>query len=113
VPTSSSCAAASVYLGRYRGETRLHTGSDLRLFLRWCADQNLDPLAAVRVDIERYLRWLQDVGRYQPSTVSRRLSVAVGDPFVAVVIDSRSLIHLPTLGRDSLTQVLDAREPEA
>jgi integrase len=62
--------AVSAYLGRYRGDTRLHTESDLRVFLRWCTDQDLDPLAAVRVDIERYLRWLQDVRRYQPSTVS-------------------------------------------
>jgi integrase/recombinase XerD len=30
------------------------------VFLRWCADQSLDPLAAVRVDIERYVRWLRD-----------------------------------------------------
>src|SRR2546430_1544904 len=73
-------AAASAYLGRYRGETRLHTESDLRVFLRWCADHGLDPLAAVRVDIERYVRWLQDVRHYQPSTVSRRLSVVVGLP---------------------------------
>jgi len=37
----------------------------------------LDPLAAVRADIERYVRWLQDVRRYQTSTISRRLSVVV------------------------------------
>src|SRR6266511_3030641 len=54
-------ATVSAYLGRYRGETRLHTESDLRVFLRWCTDQGLDPLTAVRVDIERYVRWLQDV----------------------------------------------------
>jgi site-specific recombinase XerD len=71
-------AAVSAYLGRYRGQSRLHTESDLRVFLRWCTDHDLDPLAAVRVDVERYLRWLQDVRRYQPSTVSRRLSVVVG-----------------------------------
>jgi integrase/recombinase XerD len=56
-------AAVSAYLGRYRGETRLHTESDLGVFLRWCTDQDVDPLAAVRMDIERYLRWLQDVRR--------------------------------------------------
>src|SRR5919199_2549738 len=78
-------AAVSAYLGRYRGETRLHTESDLGVFLRWCADQDVDPLAAVRVDIERYLRWLQDVRRYQPSTVSRRLSVVVGFYRVCVI----------------------------
>jgi len=54
-------AAVSAYLGRYRGETRLPTESDLQVFLRWCTDQDLDPLAVIRVDIERYVRWLQDV----------------------------------------------------
>jgi hypothetical protein len=52
-------AAVAACLGRYRGETRLHTESDLRVFLRWCTNQYLDPLAAVRVDIERYVRWLR------------------------------------------------------
>ena len=60
-----------------RGQTRLHTESDLRVFRRWCYDHDLDPLAATRADVERYLRWLQDVRRYQRSTVSRRLSVVV------------------------------------
>lgn len=57
----------SAYLGRFHGETRLRTESDLRVFLRWCTDQGLDPLAAVRVDIERYLHWPQDIRRYQAS----------------------------------------------
>jgi integrase/recombinase XerD len=86
-------AAMAAYLGRYRGESRLHTESDLRVFLRWCADQNLDPLAAVRVDIERFLRWLQDVRCYQPSTVSRRLSVVVG--FYRVCVIDQILPHSP------------------
>jgi integrase/recombinase XerD len=51
-------AAVSAFLGRYRGQTRVHTESDLRVFLRWCTDQDLGPLAAARVDIERYVRWL-------------------------------------------------------
>src|SRR5262245_59256413 len=86
-------AAVSAYLGRYRGQTRAHTESDLRVFLRWCTDQDLDPLAAVRADIERYLRWLQDVRRYQPSTVSRRLSVVVG--FYRVCVIDAVLAHSP------------------
>ena len=73
--------------------TRLHTESDLHVFLRWCADQDLDPLAAVRVDIERYVRWLQDVRRYQPSTVSRRLSIVVG--FYRVCVIDQILPHSP------------------
>src|SRR5690242_6154669 len=86
-------AAVSAYLGRYRGESRLHTQSDLPVFLHWCADQDLDLLAAVRVDVERYLRWLQDVRRYQPSTVSRRLSVVVG--FYRVCVIDQVLPHSP------------------
>lgn len=61
----------SAFLVRYRGQTRVHTESDLRIFLRWRTD-HLDPLTAARADVERYVRWLQDVRRYQPSTVSRR-----------------------------------------
>jgi hypothetical protein len=86
-------AAVSAYLGRYRGETRLHTDSDLRVFLRWRTDQGLDPLAAVRVDIERYVRWLQDARCYQPPTVSRRLSVVVG--FYRVCVIDQILPHSP------------------
>src|SRR5919202_2331764 len=86
-------AAVSAYLGRYRGETRVHTESDLRVFLRWCTEQGIDPLSAVRVDIERYVRWLQDVRRYQPSTVSPRLSVVVG--FHRVCVIDAILAHSP------------------
>ncbi|WP_207783791.1 tyrosine-type recombinase/integrase [Micromonospora globispora] len=86
-------AAVSAFLGRYRGQTRVHTESDLRVFIRWCTDQDLDPLAAARVDIERYVRWLQDVRRYQPSTVSRRLSVVVG--FYRVCVIDAILDHSP------------------
>jgi site-specific recombinase XerD len=70
-----------------------HTDFDLRVFLRWCTDQVLDALVAARADIERYLRWLQDVRRYQPSTVSRRLSVVVG--FYRVCVIDTILEHSP------------------
>ncbi|MFC7532351.1 hypothetical protein [Actinoplanes sp. GCM10030250] len=73
-PTSSDShlltAAVAAYLGRYRGQSRIHTDSDLKVFLRWSANQALDPLRAARTDIERYVRWLQDVRLYQPSTGS-------------------------------------------
>ncbi len=86
-------AAAAAYLGRYRGQSRMHTDSDLKVFLRWSADQRLDPLQAARVDIERYVRWLQDVRCYQPSTVSRRLSVVIG--FYRVCVIDQILPHSP------------------
>ena len=86
-------AAVSAYLGRYRGDSRLHTESDLRVFLTWCSDQDLEPLSVARVDIERYVRWLQDVRRFQPSTVYRRLSVVVG--FYRVCVIGGILPHSP------------------
>ena len=85
--------AIFAYLGRYRGATRSHTDSDLRTFLTWCTDQELDPLTARRVDIERYVRWLQDVRCYQPSTVSRRLPVVIG--FYRVCVIDQVLPHSP------------------
>src|SRR5262249_2020050 len=111
-------AAVSAYLGRYRGQTRLHTESDLHVFLRWCTDQDLDPLTAVRADIERYLRWLQDVRRYQPSTVSRRLSVVVGSYRVCVIARIRQhspadYVRRPTVPAESPTLGLGHLQFEA
>ena len=70
--------AALAHLSRYRGVSRQHTESDLRVVLLWCQDRHLAPLAAQRNDLELYWRWLQDVRRFKPSTVSRRLSVVAG-----------------------------------
>jgi hypothetical protein len=67
--------AVAAYLTRYKGLSRAHTDSDLQVFLRWYAERDLDPLAARRVDVELFVRWLQEVRRFKPSTVSRRLSV--------------------------------------
>jgi integrase/recombinase XerD len=88
-------AAVAAYLGRYRGESRVHTGSDLRVFLTWCAAEDLESLSLSlgRAEIERYVRWLQEVRRYQPSTVSRRLSVVVG--FYRVCVIDQILAHSP------------------
>lgn len=85
--------AVAAYLGRYRGTTRVHSESDLRVFLRWRAEQALDPFAVVRADVERYVRWLQDERCFQPSTVSRRLSVVVG--FYRVCVIDQVLAQAP------------------
>ena len=70
--------AVAAYLARFKGQSRVHTESDLRAFLVWCELRGLDPLAARRPHVELYLRWLQEVRRYRPSTVSRRMSVVTG-----------------------------------
>lgn len=62
--------ATAAYLGRFTGTSRMHTESDLRLFFAWCTEQHLAPLAAQRAQIERYARWMQELRRFTPSTVS-------------------------------------------
>jgi integrase/recombinase XerD len=50
----------------------------LRCYLAWCAERGLDPLAAQRPHLELYIRWMQEIRRFKPSTVSRRFSVTAG-----------------------------------
>jgi integrase/recombinase XerD len=85
--------AVAAYLARYKGQSRLHTESDLRCFLLWCRDHGLDPLQARRPHVELYLRWMQEVQRFQPSTVSRRLSVVSG--FYRTLVIDAVLEHSP------------------
>ena len=70
--------AAADYLARFNGQSRIHTESVLRGYLNWCQRQRVQPLKATRHHIELYVRWLQEVPRYRPSTVSRRTSVVAG-----------------------------------
>ena len=70
--------AVAAYLARFTGSSREHTESDLRCYLAWCAGQGLDPLAARRPHLELYIRWMQEIRRFKPSTVSRRFSVTAG-----------------------------------
>jgi integrase/recombinase XerD len=70
-----------------RGQSRTHTESDLRCFLAWCHDHDLHPLHPQRPHLELYLRWMQEIRGFQPSTVSRRLAVVAGF-YRTCVIDS-------------------------
>ncbi len=70
--------AVAAYLARFKGSSREHTDSDLCCFLAWCAERGLDSLAARRPHLELYIRWMQEIRRFKPSTVSRRFSVAAG-----------------------------------
>jgi integrase/recombinase XerD len=70
--------AVAAYLARFKGISRNRTESDLRSYLAWCAEQALDPLAARRPQLELYIRWMQEIRRFKPSTVSRRFSVTAG-----------------------------------
>jgi integrase/recombinase XerD len=70
--------AATAYLARFKGLSREHTESDLRCYLTWCAGHNLDPLAAQRLHLELYVRWMQETRQFKPSIISRRFSVTAG-----------------------------------
>ena len=70
--------AVASYLARFKGSSREHTESDLRCYLAWCAERGLDPLTAQRPHLERYVRWMQEIRRFKPSTVSRRFSAVAG-----------------------------------
>ena len=66
--------AVTAYLARFKGSSRVHTESDLRCCLAWCADRVLDPLAVQRPHLELYIRWMRETRRFRPSTISRRFS---------------------------------------
>jgi site-specific recombinase XerD len=85
--------AVAAYLARFKGSSRYHTESDLRCYLVWCAERGLDPLAARRPHLELYIRWMQEIRRFKPSTVSRRLSVAAG--FYRTCVIDGLLEHSP------------------
>jgi integrase/recombinase XerD len=70
--------AVAAYLARFKGFSREHTESDLRCYLSWCAERGPDPLTAQRPHLELHIRWMQEIRRFKPSTVSRRFSVAAG-----------------------------------
>jgi integrase/recombinase XerD len=77
--------AVAAYLARFKGSSREHTESDLRCYLAWCAQRGLDPLAAQRPHLELYIRWMQEIRRLKPSTVSRRFSVVAGFYWTCVI----------------------------
>src|SRR5258705_2349728 len=67
--------AIAAHLARYKGLSRVHTRSDLQVFLRWCAEHEPEPLRVPRSDAALFRRWLEEIRRFKPSTVPRRLSV--------------------------------------
>jgi integrase/recombinase XerD len=50
--------AIAAHLARYKGLSRAHTDSDLKVFLRWCTEHHLDPLGVRRADVEMFVPWL-------------------------------------------------------
>jgi integrase len=85
--------AVAAYLARFKGTSRDHADSDLRCYLAWCDERGLDPLLARRPHLELYIRWMQEVRQFKPSTVSRRFSVTAG--FYRTCVIDGVLEHSP------------------
>ena len=85
--------AVAAYLARFTGPTRQHPESDLRCYLSWCTERTLDPLAARRPHLGLYLRWMQEIRHFKPSTVSRRFSATAG--FYQTCVIDGLLQHSP------------------
>ena len=76
--------AAMSFLARYRGETLRSYRQDLRYFLTWCAERDLEPLQAERPHLELYLRWMEQRG-LAPATIGRRFTTVSGFYRYAVI----------------------------
>jgi integrase/recombinase XerD len=104
--------AVAAYLARYKGQSRVHTESDLRSYLTWCHERDLDPLAAQRPHVELYIRWMQEIRRYKPSTVSRRIAVVAGFYRTCVIDAVLELSPAEYVRRERPGRIADAR-PDA
>jgi hypothetical protein len=68
--------AAAAYLARFTALSRTHAESDLRIFLAWCAERGVEPLAAGRAgaaQVEVARRRFGHHGR-RPGRLGRRLA---------------------------------------
>ena len=90
--------ALASFLARYREPTLGSYQLDLRCYLRWCAEIDIEPLRITRGQLELYLRRLE-ASQYAPATIARRFTtVAVFLKYA--VIDG----HLPSNPADAVTR---------
>jgi integrase/recombinase XerD len=65
------------FLAGYSNNTFLAYQQDLRQFVSWCGDQDLELLGVKRTHIELFARWLEHRGAAR-ATIGRRLSTVTG-----------------------------------
>jgi len=90
--------AFASFLARYREPTLSSYRVDLRCYLRWCAEVEVEPLRVTRSQLELYLRQLE-AGDYAPATISRRFCT-VASMLKFAVIDG----HIPNNPADAVTR---------
>jgi integrase/recombinase XerD len=65
------------FLAGYSNNTFLAYQQDLRQFVSWCGDQDLELFTVKRTHIELFVRWLEHCGAAR-ATIGRRLSTVTG-----------------------------------
>ena len=85
--------AVAAYLARYKGQSRVHTESDLRAYLPGAATTALTRCGASGRTSSSTCAGCRKYRRYKPSTVSRRLSVVAG--FYRTCVIDGVLEHSP------------------
>jgi site-specific recombinase XerD len=90
--------AVAGFLARYREPTLGSYQVDLRCYLRWCTEVDVDPLRVTRAQLELYVRALE-AADYAPATIARRFCT-VATFLKYAVIDG----HIPTNPADAVTR---------
>lgn len=65
--------AVAAYLARFTGLSRTHALSDLRIFLAWCAERNVEPLTAGPAQVAGAARGRRTVSRPRLSSLWRHV----------------------------------------
>ena len=115
-PTETSPEVRTIagFLAGYSGRTREAYTLDLRQFLRWSTEHDLELFEMTRTHIEIYARQLEDEGK-APATIGRRVSTLAGFYRFATeegVLEHSPAVHVrrPRLDYESHTAGLDRNE---
>ena len=103
------------FLARYRGATRDNYQSDLRCYLAWCHQHDLEPVDATRPQLELWVRDMEEQQHLAPATVARRLSTVAGlfrFAHIDGLIDTNPAQHVrrPRVSEESTRNGLDRME---
>jgi integrase/recombinase XerD len=116
-PHSRAERVAAAFLVAHPPATRAVYWRTLRSWARWCAERDLDVLAAERVHVERWMRELEERGR-KASTRTGHLSALAG--YYAEALDQGAVsrnpaarVRRPRVSHDSPRLGLDRDEARA
>lgn len=85
--------AVASWLASHSGLTRKRYAAEMRMWVRWCADHNLDPEAVIRPHVELYMRELEEERKLQRSSINTKLSAIAS--FYNYAQDENLISHNP------------------